>query len=1120
MKALITNLSLQVCIFFCLGSAIIAKEKIPSEKSMYSDLVNLNPSDTTVGTSVQLNAEGNPFQAPAQYTLGVELSGFSEFKFMRVLSSDRNVKKVRLGYDENSVYGNRRNVDYEYVEVIVKDFRGDINWSKIEFRPNNDPAAIGMSVAPYVATAEALADGWIKMTIPLADFDDARVNFKKLEFISFPFSAQAGVFNLGVKDISFVGKKERFQWFGDKKNDNAHDGTGAGLSLVAEIERTDLPVADKIEIRNSLTGETWVDEQMPFEFHVTLNEGQYNLSAIVTDKEAVDYVSGAEAISVGGGISFNVNGVSCANVMDGAIDATVSGGVAPLRYRWSTGATSEDLSALSPGIYELTVEDARGNIVSRKARVEGNAPLMGQLSGSLCSDTVQLNISGGNGPYSYQFEDAGEVQLAADVKRLRARFDATASQGYGVLYILDFKVDKAGYMYVLAYVSGESILDGKTVLGKSGEENLILVKLDDNNRVLWKTVTKSNVYFPSAEPRINLDSNGDIIFSFNSGNDGGSLNANGQTINYLANSTNLSKISSGGEHLWSKSYDVTSSFVDLDEFDNIFIAGKAPNTLKVIANDKDGNETWRNSYRVIDYHNIHGVEAHNNEAYVIGSFTTEIDFEGTKLKSAGNYDFYVAKITESGVSWAKRGGGTNYDIPQVIKMNTNGELIFGFSSLSYYSKYENLNFTKNTLAALSLNPDSGEPIWSNAFVQYTQPYPFLYVWAEGIDVDEEGNIYINGHSPWRTGNDGFYSDRPEQFVITLNKSGRVIDLMASDEWTYSDYGALDYEGGNVYWAQYDYYSADQIVDIYKYGAENQTHLPAAMLDQPLYVMDANSCSMQVQPLDDEFTPTSICYMSVEDNGININWSADEASAMDVYRETSRLDEFEYIGTSESGRSSFVDGSVDPSERSYRYKIKSAEVCSDSEDAFSEPHKTLHLTINRGNAGQVNLLWDKYEGTSYESFQIYRGSSSFDMVLMAEIPAGMNTYTDYQPESTSQFYQVEVAGVASCDIEETNAVNGRTAAENTNKIKSNIKNIYTKDHLTLYPNPSRGVLNVGFNSNGSEYQLRVIDMKGAVRYQAVVRETSQIYLNSLSKGLYTVLLTNNSGERMQNNIVIE
>ncbi|WP_345368778.1 T9SS type A sorting domain-containing protein, partial [Algivirga pacifica] len=109
------------------------------------------------------------------------------------------------------------------------------------------------------------------------------------------------------------------------------------------------------------------------------------------------------ALSLSGSLENNL----CSGDSTGSIDLGVSGGVGPYSYLWNTGATSEDLSNLTAGMYSVTVTDANGCTADTMFVLTDPTAL--SLSGSrennLCSGdsigSIDLGVSGGVGPYSY-----------------------------------------------------------------------------------------------------------------------------------------------------------------------------------------------------------------------------------------------------------------------------------------------------------------------------------------------------------------------------------------------------------------------------------------------------------------------------------------------------------------------------------------------------------------------------------------------------------------------------------------------------------------------------------------------------------------------------------------------
>lgn len=113
-----------------------------------------------------------------------------------------------------------------------------------------------------------------------------------------------------------------------------------------------------------------------------------------------------------------ITNVLCFGDANGSIDVTATGGTPPYTYAWNTGATTQDISGLNPGSYNVVVTDANGcSVTSNIFTVSGpTAPISATITPTdadcFGASTGQISlISGGGTPtYTYLWSNGSTSQ--------------------------------------------------------------------------------------------------------------------------------------------------------------------------------------------------------------------------------------------------------------------------------------------------------------------------------------------------------------------------------------------------------------------------------------------------------------------------------------------------------------------------------------------------------------------------------------------------------------------------------------------------------------------------------------------------------------------------------------
>ncbi len=169
--------------------------------------------------------------------------------------------------------------------------------------------------------------------------------------------------------------------------------------------------------------------------------------------------------------------VSCYGTNLGSINVSTVGGTPPYTFLWNTGATTEDLSNLSPGTYSLTVTDANGCVdnsfsttISQPSAALGlngvtiNPACLGSATGS-----INITPSGGVSPYIYNWSTGADSE---DIFNLNGgTYSVTVTDANGCTIGADYTlVDPPGVIVTPTVVSSScfGILDGSISLVVTG----------------------------------------------------------------------------------------------------------------------------------------------------------------------------------------------------------------------------------------------------------------------------------------------------------------------------------------------------------------------------------------------------------------------------------------------------------------------------------------------------------------------------------------------------------------------------------------------------------------------------------------------------------------------------
>jgi hypothetical protein len=202
-------------------------------------------------------------------------------------------------------------------------------------------------------------------------------------------------------------------------------------------------------------------------------------------------------------------------------------------------------------------------------------------------------------------------------------------------------------------------------------------------------------------------------------------------------------------------------------------------------------------------------------------------------------------------------------------------------------------------------------------------------------------------------------------------------------------------------------------------------------------------------------------------------------------------------------------------QSNKYKIQAVDLCNNS-GMETTPHQTMHLTINKGQGNGWNLIWDPYTGFTVSTYNVYRGTTKNNLLLIGTSSGSNSQYSDLNPPQGELFYQVEVISPNNCNPSKSyNSSKSNIVSSLQTSINTQYQHVFAK----LYPIPAGDNIFIDVGEQQVKFELRNVIGEVVIQTQLIAGE-NQISLAELTSGIYFFVMTNDANQVQTGKLIVK